>query len=104
MRFVEHPPGSIVAASDTTFNRAYVEAWVEPGTGALIQAHVRLQSPGPSKIENQITVVFEPDPEPGVLVPTKMTEDFYFRGYGSGEAVYRRFRQFATGARIVPQP
>ena len=104
LRFVEHPPGAIVAASDATFNRAHVDAWVEPGTGALIQAHVRLESPGPSRIENQINVVFEPDPELGFLVPTKLTEVFYFDGYGSGEAVYRRFKRFATAARIVPQP
>jgi hypothetical protein len=104
LRFLEHAPGSIIAASPTAFNRAEVRAWVDPETGALRRAHVRLRAPGPSRIENQVTVSFEPDAALGCLVPVKMSEVFYFSGYGSGEATYRNFRRFGTAARIVPPP
>jgi hypothetical protein len=104
LRFLEHEPGSIIAASPTAFNRAEVRAWVDPETGALHRAHVRLRAPGPSRVENQITVRFEPDAALGLLVPVTLSEVFYFSGYGSGEATYRNFRRFGTSARIVPPP
>jgi hypothetical protein len=104
LRFLEREPGSIIAASPTTFNRAEVRAWVDPETGALHRAHVRLRAPGPSRIENQITVSFEPDAALGLLVPVKLSEVFYYGGFGSGEATYRNFRRFGTSARIVPPP
>lgn len=104
LKFLEHEPGSIVAASPTAFNRAEVRVWIDPETGALRRAHVTLRAPGPSRIENQITVSFEPDAALGFLVPIRLTEVFYFSGYGSGEATYRNFRRFGTSARILPPP
>jgi len=104
LRFLEHPPGAIIAASPTSFNRVVVDAWIDGGTGALHRAHVTLRAPGRSVIENQFTVVFEPDADLDMLVPVKMSEIFYAGGYGTGEATYRGFKRFATAARIVPQP
>lgn len=88
---------------------ARVMAWVEPDTGRLWRTHLRLTdsrvliAEGHAPTDTQVDYV-EHD-ELGLLVPERMTENFYVHGstLGRGEARYSNFRRFTTDSRIVPE-
>lgn len=86
-----------------------VRAWVEPATGRLWRAHVRLvdaraKAGGLRASPATVDVRFAQHPTLGLLVPDRMEEEFYAqgRGLGRGEARYSNYRRFTTDARLVP--
>lgn len=87
-----------------------VRAWIEPDSGRLWRAHVRMVD-ARVKVSNKfiaqpatLDVRFAEHATLGLLVPDRMDEEFYAaeRGHGTSEARYTNYRRFSTGARIVP--
>lgn len=99
--FHEGATGSIVAHDQHRFARTLVRAWIEAATGALMRAEVTLIPPAPARANHVVLVEFEPDPQLGLRVPTRLRETFWASGSGEGRATYRNYRRFETGARIV---
>jgi hypothetical protein len=96
----ERPPGRLVGFEDTRFVRTDVRAWVAPETGTLVEAEIDLYPPVPlRRIQHTIRVSFAADRALEMFVPTELEEQA--PGF-SGRATYRKFRRFATSARIVP--
>jgi hypothetical protein len=86
-----------------------VRAWVEPATGRLWRAHVRLvdgrvRAGGIKALPATVDVHFVEHPALGLLVPDRMEEEFFAqgRGPGRGDARYTNYRRFTTAARLVP--
>lgn len=88
---------------------ARVTAWVEPDSGRLWRAHVRLTDARVIFAERHrpvdLQVDFAEHRELGLLLPDRMRETFYAgtRGNGTSDARYTNFRRFSTTARVVPQ-
>lgn len=99
--FREGATGSIVAHDQHRFVRTLVRAWIEAATGALTRAEVTLIPPVPARANHVVLVEFEPDPQLGLRVPTRLRETFWASGSGEGVATYRNYRRFETAARIV---
>ena len=107
--FVEQGSPSLVRSPD---NRRDMTSsgtlWIEPETGRLIKAEVRIRDrvPAPrgaATSEGTLIVEFGEHPDLMLLVPTAMTEHFLISGgTGEGRAKYSNYRRFSTGARIVP--
>lgn len=105
--FVEIFSPTIIKHNDGADMRSIVTAWVEPATGRLHRADVRSRDPRENAwpFDAVVSVDFEAHSGFGLLVPTKMREEF-FAGHDRrawGEASYRNYRRFQTSARIVPQ-
>ena len=86
---------------------SYGSAWIEEGTGRILEAEVRTYDPavGKGTREAVIRVWFVEHTTLGFLVPSRMNEIFAIDSdRGRGEASYSNFRTFGTSARIVPQP
>jgi hypothetical protein len=87
--------------------RSIVSAFVEPDTGRLWRADVIIRDPRPTVVEFDyvVSVRFEENRGFGLLVPSRMREDF-FAGEDRkawGDATYTNYRRFQTSARILPQ-
>ena len=86
---------------------ARVVGWIEPETGRLWRAEVRLDDPRLIFAERHrpttLRVHFKANKDHGLIVPDRMEEWFYdsVRGDGFGEARYRNFRKFDTAVRLV---
>jgi hypothetical protein len=96
---------TIIKHNDGADMRSIVTAWVEPATGRLHRADVYSRDPRENAwpFDAVVSVDFEPHSEFGLLVPTKMREEF-FAGHDRrawGEASYKNYRRFQTSARIV---
>lgn len=100
--FLERTPGAVVAYDRTRFNTTEVRARVRLGDGALLRAEVAIWPPRREGPLHRITVDFRDHPSLGVLVPSRLHEDFFAAGDGSGEATYSNFRRFQTSGRLVP--
>ena len=98
---------SIVRRGDGGDLMARVVGWIEPETGRLWRAEVRLEDPRLIFAERHrpttLRVHFKANKDHGLIVPDRMEEWFYdsVRGDGFGEARYRNFRKFDTAARLV---
>jgi hypothetical protein len=105
--FVETFSPTIIKHSDGGDMRCIVSAFVEPATGRLYRADVNSRDPRPNAwpFDAVLSVDFSAHAELGLLVPTKMREEF-FAGHDRrawGEAQYTNDRRFQTSARILPQ-
>ena len=109
MVFQEHSTPTIIRRPEGGDMQSLVRAWVETDTGRLIRAEVRTRSTQLGVLaafDNVIRVDFRLEPKLNLLVPYEMDEVFFagrFRD-GTGTARYTNYRQFKTGARIVPPP
>lgn len=105
---VENSVPTIIRAFDGAQMRSIISAFVEPGTGRLWRADVIIRDPRPSVIEfdHVVSVRFRDDRALGLLVPSRMHEDFLAGSDRKawGDAVYSNYRRFQTSARIVPPP
>jgi hypothetical protein len=87
-----------------------VVGWIEPDTGHLWRAEVRLDDPRIIFAERHssptMRVHFTLHKPLGIVVPDHMQEQFYdgVHKSGVGNARYRNFRRFDTDARLVPPP
>jgi hypothetical protein len=103
----EHSTPTIIQRPEGGDMQSLVRAWVETATGRLIRAEVRTRDARLGVLaafDNVIRVEFRLDPKLELLVPHEMAE-IYFAGRfrdGTGTARYSNYRQFRTGARIVP--
>jgi hypothetical protein len=81
--------------------------WVESRTGHILKAEWFYDSEPHDPaiaVRPKLIVEFELNKSLGFMVPVRMEEVFSVPyGTGDGVAVYRNFRRFGTGARIVPQ-
>jgi hypothetical protein len=102
LMFRERPPGAVIAYDRNRFNLADVQARVRLRDGALLMARVVVRAPVPNARRHRISVYFGDEAALGMLVPIRLTEDFYSEGDGSGEATYRNYRRFQTSGRILP--
>jgi hypothetical protein len=105
--FVETFTPTIIKAADGGDMRSIVKAWVETANGRLWRGEVitRDTRPGVAPFDNLVGVEFSEHGTLGLLVPTKMKEEFYGgpNGRAWGEATYTNYRRFQTSARILPQ-
>ena len=116
VEFDEHVRPSLVRSPDNSTDMpSRGTLWIEPETGRLLKADVRIRDGVPLQglgarpifekpFESQCIVEFVEHRELGLLVPKSMNESFYVPGgSGHGRATYSNFRRFSTSARIVPQ-
>ena len=82
-------------------------AWVEVGTGRILRVEWFYDSEPRDPaiaVRPKLVVDFQLNQTLGFLVPARMEEVFGVPyGTGDGVAIYKNFRRFGTGARIVPQ-
>lgn len=86
---------------------SYGSAWIEEGSGRVLETEVRLYAPavGRGARDAVIHVWFAEQTTLGFLVPSRMQEIFAIdNDQGRSDARYSNFRAFSTSARIVPQP
>ena len=83
-------------------------AWVEPETGRLWRAELKVGPDRPGEyrrlvLESTVRVEFAWDETLKMLVPISMNEEFWIpRGRGTGRARYSNFRRFETTGRLRP--
>lgn len=84
----------------------HVSAWVEPDTGRLCKAAVKIRDArlGVPEFTAVVSVEFARDPGVNLTVPARMDEVFFIpqRSRGESEATYSNYRRFTTSGRIVP--
>jgi hypothetical protein len=107
MIFEEQSTPTIIQKPDGSDMQSLIVAWVEPSSGRLLRAQVKTRDPqiGVLPFDAVVWVDFRPDEKLGLLVPYEMKEEFFAGRFreGTGTARYTNYRQFKTGARIVPQ-
>lgn len=105
--FDEHSAPTIIQRPEGGDMPSQVTAWVETSTGRLLRAEVRTRDAriGVLQFANVVRVDFRTDAKLGFLVPYEMKEEFFAGRFreGTGTARYSSYRQFKTGARVVPQ-
>ncbi len=105
--FQEHSTPTIIQRPEGGDMQSHITAWIETTTGRLIRAQVLTRDAriGVLPFDNVILVDFRPDEKLGLLVPYEMKETFFAGRFreGTSTARYTNYRQFKTGARIVPQ-
>ena len=106
----EQSTPSVVRRGDGGDLMARVVGWVEPDSGQLWRAEVRLEDPrlifAQRHRPTTLRVHFKLHKELGLIVPDRMDEWFYdsVHGDGFGEGRYKNFRRFDITTRIVPPP
>jgi hypothetical protein len=99
----EQSTPSLVRRGDGGDLMARVVGWIDPASGRLWRAEVRLEDPRIIFAERHrpttLRVHFKPNKELGLIVPDRMEEWFFdsVRGEGFGEGRYTNFR------RLVPK-
>ena len=108
--FEETARPTIVRQPDATNLVSRGKVWVETATGRIprIEWVYVIQRPASVGVvlPPSLRVEFAMHDGLGILVPTKMRENFSTsmpQNNGSGEATYTNFRRFGTSAKIVPQ-
>jgi hypothetical protein len=108
MVFEERSTPTIIRRADGGDMQSLISAWVEPDSGRLLRAQVKSRDVriGVLPFDTVIWVDFRADEKLGLLVPYEMKEEFFAGRFreGTGTAKYTNYRQFKTGARIVPPP
>lgn len=83
-----------------------VSAWVEPETGRLCKAEVRMRDAriGVPDFTAIVTVEFAYHDGLDLTVPMRMLEVFFIpqRSFGESEATYANYRRFTTSGRLLP--
>jgi hypothetical protein len=106
--FEEHSTPTMIQRPEGGDMQSLITAWVEPDTGRLLRAQVKTRDAriGVLPFDQVIWVDFRSDDKLGVLVPHEMKEEFFAGRFreGTGTATYSNYRQFRTGARIIPPP
>jgi hypothetical protein len=108
--FEEFEEPTLVQAIDGTSVWSRGSAWVDARTGAIWRAELVVGPNRPGtfrrvELESRIRVEFTRDAALNLLVPKELVENFWIRGgIGNGRGRYSNFRQFATAARIIPEP
>jgi hypothetical protein len=104
----ERSTPSLVRRGDGGDLMARVVGWVEPDTGQLWRAEVRLEDPRLIFAERHaptvVRVYFKASGPNRLIVPDRMEEEFFdsVHGRGDGESRYGNYRRFQTAARVVP--
>lgn len=84
----------------------HVTAWVEPESGRLCRAQVRMRDGrlGVPDFTASVSVEFTRHEALGLTVPSRMDEVFFIpqRSAGESEATYSNYRRFTTSGRLVP--
>jgi hypothetical protein len=105
--FEEHSTPTIIQRPEGGDMRSLITAWVEPSTGRLIRAQVKIRDAriGVLPFDAIIQVEFRLDQKLGLLVPYEMKEEFFAGRFreGTGTARYSNYRQFRTMTRVVQQ-
>lgn len=85
---------------------AHGRVWIEPATGAVLRTELGFNGYAALYLkESKIRVDYRRDPRLHVLVPSAMDETYGFEiEVLHGEAIYRNYRKFETGARLVTSP
>ncbi len=106
----ERSTPSLIRRGDGGDLMTRVVGWIEPDSGRLWRAEVRLEDPRIIFAERHaaptLRVHFGLHKPLGVIVPMRMEEQFYdsVQRNGVGNARYENFRRFETDARLVPPP
>jgi len=106
----ERSTPSLIRRGDGGDLMTRVVGWIEPDSGQLWRAEVRLEDPRIIFAERHaaptLRVNFGLHKALGVIVPTRMEEQFFdsVHSSGVGNARYDNFRRFETDARLVPPP
>ena len=97
---------SIIQRPDGGDMPTSVSAWVEPETGRLCKAEVRIRDGrlGVPEFTAVVSVEFARSADLDLTVPSRMQEVFFIapRGRGESEATYSNYRRFTTSGRLVP--
>lgn len=105
--FQEQSTPTIIQRPEGGDMQSHVTAWIETTTGRLLRAQVLTRDArlGLQRFDAMVSVDFRMDEKLGLLVPYEMKEEFFAGRFreGTGTARYSNYRQFKTGARIVPQ-
>ncbi|MEW6322699.1 MAG: hypothetical protein AB1635_16630 [Acidobacteriota bacterium] len=110
MAFEEFETPSLIQGTEGGDLLARGTVWVEAATGCLWRVELRVtpvvrDMRMRERLEQVVRVDFARDAAVGLVVPSRMTEEFYVPGgRGIGEARYTNYRRFTTGARLVPPP
>lgn len=84
----------------------HVTAWVEPESGRLCRAQVRMRDGrlGVPDFTASVSVEFTRHEALGLTVPSRMDEVFFIpqRSAGESEATYSNYRRFTTSGRLIP--
>ena len=84
----------------------HVTAWVEPDSGQLCRAEVRMRDGrlGVPDFTASVSVEFVRHEALGLAVPSRMNEVFFIpqRSAGESEATYSNYRRFTTSGRLIP--
>ena len=85
---------------------AHGRAWIEPATGAVLRTELGFNGSAALYLkESKIRVNYRRDPKLQGLVPSEMEETYGFQiEVLHGEATYRNYRKFETGARMITSP
>ena len=105
--FAERTKPTLIGNPNGNDMPSVITAWVDPKSGALLRAEVRMfESAETRQPSNVVRVEFARDPKLDLLVPAEMNESFTMPppASGIGVATYKNFRRFQTSARIVPPP
>lgn len=80
--------------------------WIEPATGAVLRTELGFNGRAAHFLkDSSIRVDYRRDPKLQVLLPTEMEETYGLEiEVLHGEATYRNYRRFETGARMVTPP
>ena len=106
----ERSTPSLVRRGDGGDLMARVVAWVEPDSGQLWRAEVRLEDPRLIFAERHaptvVRVHFRANGPNGLIVPDRMDEEFFdsVHGKGDGQSRYGNYRRFQSAARVLPPP
>jgi len=106
----ERSTPSVVRRGDGGDLMTRVVGWVEPATGQLWRAEVRLEDPRLIFAERHaptvVRVHFKAGGPSGLIVPDRMEEEFFdsVHGKGDGQSRYSNYRRFQTAARVLPPP
>jgi hypothetical protein len=83
-----------------------VSAWIEPETGRLCKAEVRMRDAriGVPEFTASVAVEFARLDALDLTVPVRMLEVFFIpqRSFGESEATYANYRRFTTSGRLLP--
>jgi hypothetical protein len=107
--FVERERPTLVQTPDGRNRAAHGTAWIDPGDGAVLRTDLEFDAAPGDSPATSITVLYHQDDTLELLVPYEMRELYRLetgvedRADIRAVARYVNFRQFRTGARIVPR-
>ncbi len=92
VEYVEDMRPTIIVGLPGQDMPAFGRFWIEPETGRIVKAEVRVEQRG---IKANLTTEFRADERLGIDVPSEMREDYDLdNSRVAGRASYSRFRRF----------